>query len=362
MMGCKICKEERKPKVPLLPKREPTEPARTFRSVYSLGDVVGQGAYAIVKVCFKRETQEKFAVKIVARKGMSKSTEDAFREEVRIMRLLDSPHIIKCYDFFEEENYFFLVEEFVEGGELFDRIAEKQVYNEKDARDLVKTLLHAVKYCHDKDVVHRDLKLENVLLAEHNTDTEIKLADFGFATFAAEPHALEQYCGTMGYIAPEILEHVKYGKPVDMWSIGVIAYCLLGGHAPFQAKDEKIEINKIKHCEYDFDQDHWWDVSDEAKDLIRHLLVLVPEERYTVEEALEHTWINKPAEELHGRLLRGSQDLMKKNSGKKVHHLKALADAVVSMNRMKRLVKNHTMHGENEKAEAPAPTFIAASC
>ena len=336
-MGCSICKEKQAESAKSLHK-EPSQVPRTFRSIYAMGDEIGSGAYATVRDCMHRTTKEKFAVKCVLRKGLTKQTEDAFREEVRIMRLLDSPYVVKCHDFFEEDDYFFLVEELIEGGEVFDRISEKHVYNEKEARDLIRILLYAVQYCHSKDIVHRDLKLENLLLASQLNDHEIKLADFGFATFVKDDHhSLIQYCGTRGYIAPEIVEHTHYGKPVDMWSVGVIAYCLLGGHPPFAAENDDIEMEKIKNCDYEFDQEHWWAVSDGAKDLIRHLLCHDPDDRFTVEQALQHEWVTCDEALLIYRKLHGSLENMKKAKKDK---LKELANTVISINRLNHVINN----------------------
>lgn len=251
-MGCSICKHgQNKANVPLLQKNAlvtttaPTD-CRTFRSVYAVGDKLGTGAFSVVRKCINRSTKEQFAVKIVSRKNLSVSTENSFRDEVRILKLLDSPYIVKCYEFFEEEDFFFLVEEFVEGGELFDRIAKKKNYNENDARDLVVLLLRAVKYCHDKDIVHRDLKPENLLMAHHGEDAGIKLADFGFATLATGDSDLRDDCGTLDYCAPEILGNKAYGRAVDMWSVGVITFILLGGYPPFYDKTDSVVIKKIQ--------------------------------------------------------------------------------------------------------------------
>ncbi|CAB1103672.1 unnamed protein product [Ectocarpus sp. CCAP 1310/34] len=122
-----------------------------------------------------------------------------------IMLELDHPNIIKLLDFFEKKDHFYMVVEKVRGGELFDRIVEKVVYNEKEARDLVSTLLQAVKYCHDRGIVHRDLKPENLLLVSEEDDALVKVADFGFAQKFMPESGLTTQCGTPGYVAPEIL-------------------------------------------------------------------------------------------------------------------------------------------------------------
>ena len=140
---------------------------------------------------------------------------------------------------------------FVEGGELFDKIVSKTFYSEREARDVVFTLLSSIEYCHNRDIVHRDLKPENLLLASTTDDAAIKLADFGFAAKAVG-NSLKTQCGTPGYVAPEILNNVPHGKPVDMWSIGVICYILLGGYPPFHDENQKNLFRLIKNAKYEF--------------------------------------------------------------------------------------------------------------
>lgn len=195
------------------------------------------------------------------------------------------PNIMTLREFFVESEYYYLVTEFVSGGELFDRIVEKTFYSEKEARDLVKILLGAIKYCHDQDVVHRDLKPENLLLMSADDDASIKLADFGFAKSVTKDDAgLVTTCGTPGYVAPEILEGSPYGKPVDVWSIGVITYILLAGYPPFHDESQPILFRKIRKGKYQYDSPYWDNVSDDAKDFISRMLVVNPKDRYVTRE------------------------------------------------------------------------------
>ena len=173
---------------------------------------------------------------------------------------------------------------------MFDRIVKKTTYSEKEARDVVYFLLVAIKYCHDRNIAHRDLKPENLLLKSKTNDTEIKLADFGFAAFV-EGRNLTTQCGTPDYVAPEILMGLKYGLSVDMWSIGVITFILLGGYPPFYDDNQKMLFKKIKAGVYEFHADYWRNVSPEAKDLISNLLVVSPLNRLTVDQALAHPWM-----------------------------------------------------------------------
>jgi calcium/calmodulin-dependent protein kinase I len=355
-MGGKLCKEpQKKIKVPPAPAPTPSRrnsvgsvdhDPNTFRAQYSAGAVLGTGGFAIVRRCTKRSTGEVFAVKIVNKDKLDESSEQSLRDEVRILKMLDCPYIIKIYDFFEEEHFFFLIEEFVEGGELFDRIAKKTVYNEYEARELVLVLLTAVKYCHDRDIVHRDLKPENLLMAHKGEDAGIKLADFGLATLV-KGQELVQDCGTLDYCAPEILNRNHYGKAVDLWSVGVITFILLAGHPPFFDPDDAIVAQKIKRCDYCFDDEDWHHVSEEAKHLIKCLLQVNPVERYNVDQALNHKWMLQDSEILKARCLHKTLKKIKLTKNQK---FRACVKVIIMINRMKHLSAEH--HPLLDKAKA----------
>ena len=225
-----------------------------------LNEVLGEGAYSVVRPAVARRSGERVAVKIINRAGLSADDENDLRTEVSILRRLKHPNIVRLIDFFEEPLTYIIIMEYVMGGELFDRIVKKAFYNEKEARDCVSALLNAVKYLHDRDIVHRDLKPENLLLKSLDDDSDLKLADFGFAT---EVHGnnLTQQCGTPGYVAPEIISRKNYGKAVDMWSTGVIIYILLGGYPPFHHDNQKELFRIIQSGKYEFHPEFWVSLS-----------------------------------------------------------------------------------------------------
>jgi tRNA A-37 threonylcarbamoyl transferase component Bud32 len=265
---------------------------RRFTDIYELGEEIGQGAFSTVRLGINRQTKEKCAVKCISKQRIPIEDEAALKQEVLILRALNHPNILKCYGFFDENEFYYLVMEYMAGGELFDRIVQKTFYSEKEARDVVYILLSTIHYCHIRNIVHRDLKPENLLLSNSQDDAFIKLADFGFAISSQGGFStLKTQCGTPGYVAPEILSTQPYGKAVDMWSIGVITYILLGGYPPFYDDNQKVLFEKIKKGEYSFHPEYWDAVSVEAKDLISRLLKVNPLERYTSEEALNHSWV-----------------------------------------------------------------------
>ncbi|XP_055345151.1 calcium/calmodulin-dependent protein kinase type 1-like isoform X2 [Paramacrobiotus metropolitanus] len=177
------------------------------------------------------------------------------------------------------------------GGPLFDRIEENGSYDENEASCIIEQILHAVNFMHQQQIVHRDLKPENILFFNSGDNSAVSVSDFGLSKMEEDCRILSKPCGTPGYIAPEIIALQPHGKPVDLWSIGVISYYLLCGHLPFDAEDVDDLLVKNAVGEYEFDSPDWDDISEAAMDFIQHLLCVDPTERMTCEEALSHPWI-----------------------------------------------------------------------
>jgi calcium/calmodulin-dependent protein kinase I len=255
-------------------------------------------------------------VKIINRASIPDGDEEGIRREVSILQKLNHPNIVKVYDFFEEPERFYVVLEFLAGGELFDRIVEKSVYNEKEARDVFVLVLNALKHCHDQNIAHRDLKPENLLLASKNNDAEVKIADFGFAKKNTASNTLATQCGTPGYVAPEIIEGKEYDVACDMWSMGVILYVLIGGYPPFHEDDQKKLFRLIRKGKYSFDPEYWDHISSDAKDLISKLLTVDSSKRYTCAQALLHPWINRDGSGLQSNNLGGTLAVLRETKDK----------------------------------------------
>lgn len=264
---------------------------KSFTDIYRLGKQLGEGAFSVVKDGVHKQTGNSFAIKIVTKAKLTLEDEEALKEEISVLRELKHPHIIRLYDVFDEPQYYYLVTEKMSGGELFDRIVQKSYYNEKEARDVCKILFEALKYCHSHKVAHRDLKPENLLLYSDQNDSDIKIADFGFAKKCLEPNSLSTQCGTPGYVAPEILEGTKYDTKADMWSLGVIVYILLGGYPPFIEQNQRDLFRKIRKGQYEFHEEYWGQVSSDAKHLISSLLTVSPSRRLSAMESLNNKWI-----------------------------------------------------------------------
>eukprot|EP01038_Epipyxis_sp_PR26KG_P008076 gene8076-10939_t len=305
---------------------------KSVTDCYKLGEALGEGGFSIVKLGTRYNDSKKVAVKIINRHGLQDEDELCVIQEVNILKKLDHPNIIHTYDFFEEPKFYYVVLEFVGGGELFDRIVKKTTYTEKEARDLVITLLGTLNYLHDNNIIHRDLKPENLLLNTKEDDANVILVDFGFAIEVDGFNVNAPY-GTPGYIAPEILENVPYGKPIDLWSFGVILYILLGGYPPFFDENQRALFRKIMRGSYEFHPDRWSHVSDEAKDLIRGLLTVNPLKRLTVDQAMNHSWVLKDANELAAKSLQQSLLELSKFQAKKIFQKNV--KKVMMLNRMK---------------------------
>lgn len=274
---------------------------------YIIQEELGRGAFSIVKLAIEKETGNKFAVKMI-----NKSTvgQDLVRlqTEIEILKKVNHPNIICLKDIIDTKNCLFLVTELVTGGELFDKIVELGSYSEKDAANLVAKMVSAIDYLHDIGIVHRDLKPENLLLKDKGSISEIKLADFGLSKIVSQQVMMQTACGTPGYVAPEVLLAKGYDKEVDMWSIGVITYILLCGFPPFYNEKLQLLFEQIMKADYDFPEDYWSDISNDAKDFIRKLLVVDPTKRMTGKDALKHRWLTGNAPEV---VLKKVSDKMK---------------------------------------------------
>ena len=305
---------------------------KNFEQTYTLGKILGEGAFSVVRSAVNKETGQTVAIKCIAKKDLSAEDETALKQEVEILQNLDHPHILKCYGFFDEPGMFYLPTEIMEGGELFDRIVKKTYYNEKEARDLILILINTIGYCHSKNIVHRDLKPENLLLAGFEDDSHIKLADFGFAIQTDGYVSLKTQCGTPGYVAPEILSTQLYGRSVDMWSIGVITYILLGGYPPFHDDNQKALFKKIKAGDFEFHDEYWECVSAEAKDFISKLIIVDRKSRMSCDEAHRHPWLQRDAKELAGHDLNNNLAALKKYQNNR--KFRAAANAIIAVNRI----------------------------
>ena len=267
------------------------------RAKYKMGRVLGQGAFGKVKLA-TAEDGTMWAVKIVNRKNLSANDAESLKLEMQILCKVNHRNVVNTREIFDSNDSVYIVMECMSGGELFDRIVEKEFYSEREAMTAFWDCCRAVEYCHSRGVVHRDLKPENILYDSTEDDATLKLADFGLADILNPESMLIATCGTPTYIAPEIIALTNpksksegYDTKVDMWSLGVILYILICGFPPFHADDDSALFKVIQHADYEFVEPYWNDASEEVKDLISKLLVVDPAKRLSAEEALQHPWL-----------------------------------------------------------------------
>ncbi|CAH1281074.1 unnamed protein product [Diabrotica balteata] len=264
-----------------------------LKTKYVVGrKVIGDGNFAIVRLCRDITTNKEYALKIID-KSKCKGKEDMIENEVKILRKVDHPNIMSLVADADTKSILYLVCEYVTGGDLFDQITIAQKYSEEQAALMINNLVSALAYLHSLNIVHRDVKPENLLveLDDDNRVKLLKLGDFGLACEVTKP--LYTVCGTPTYVAPEILAESGYGLKIDVWAAGVILYILLCGYPPFVSQDNDQE--KLFDCilsgQYDFPEEYWQDVSSCAKELIQNMLQLDPELRFSAEDVLDHPWL-----------------------------------------------------------------------
>lgn len=260
------------------------------KSRYRFGRTLGAGTYGIVREA--EGPDGRVAIKIILKKNV-RGNERMVLDELDMLQRLKHPHIVKFVDWFESRDKYYIVTELATGGELFDRICQQGKFTEKDASQTIKQVLGAVDYLHTNNVVHRDLKPENLLYLTKDANSDLVLADFGIAKMlGGKDEVLTTMAGSFGYAAPEVMLKQGHGKPVDMWSLGIITYTLLCGYSPFRSENLQDLIDECSACHVVFHDRYWKDVSDDAKDFILKLLRAKPEDRWSSEQALAHPWLS----------------------------------------------------------------------
>jgi len=274
---------------------------RQLTDHYEIKELLGSGTSGQVYHGVHRQTGKDWAIKIVDSKKLAvgKNGADGAKSELvkeaELLRNLRHPNIIHLEDIFSDRWKVYLVMELSSGGDLFDRTVQKKRYSEKEALVVMRQILAAIAYLHEQNIAHRDLKLENILLASAHSDVDVKLTDFGLARQLEDGDRMKTYCGTPQYFAPEVLQRKNtvygsgtYSLAADMWSLGVVAFVLLEGSYPF--KDGTLN-QQIMQAGYSFSAPAWSKVSAEAKDFVTQLLVVDPTRRLTAAQATAHPWI-----------------------------------------------------------------------
>lgn len=269
-------------------------------SIYDFYDIleeIGTGNFGVVHRCREKKSGKIFAAKFIpVSHPFEKSV---IRKEIDIMNQLHHPRLIRLHDAFEDDDEMIMVYEFMSGGELFERITESgYTMTETEVIKYMRQICEAVRHMHDKNILHLDLKPENIMCQTKSGagSHTIKIIDFGLACKVDPNEVVKISTGTADFAAPEIVEREPVGFYTDMWAVGVLAYVLLSGLSPFAGANDVQTLKNIKNCYWDFEEDSFRTISDDAKDFIRKLLVRNKDKRMTAHECLAHSWLREDRE------------------------------------------------------------------
>ncbi|XP_049863974.1 serine/threonine-protein kinase MARK2-like isoform X19 [Schistocerca gregaria] len=253
---------------------------------YKLLKTIGKGNFAKVKLAKHVPTGKEVAIKIIDKTQLNPGSLQKLFREVRIMKMLDHPNIVKLFQVIETEKTLYLVMEYASGGEVFDYLVLHGRMKEKEARAKFRQIVSAVQYCHQKKIIHRDLKAENLLL---DSEMNIKIADFGFSNEFTPGNKLDTFCGSPPYAAPELFQGKKYDGPeVDVWSLGVILYTLVSGSLPFDGSTLRELRERVLRGKYRIP----FYMSTDCENLLKKFLVLNPAKRASLENIMKDKWMN----------------------------------------------------------------------
>ena len=261
------------------------------------GKFLGNGSNNKVFEVTDSKTGEIYAAKIVLKSILKKNKDkDQFRAEIRIQRSLKHNNIVKFISYFETDDSYIIILELCDNGSMYNLLKSRKRLTEPEVKYYLSQIIRGLKYLHDNKIIHRDVKLGNILL---NDKLEIKICDFGLSTrLNYDDERKKLKCGTPNYIAPEILSpgEVGYSYEVDVWSLGVILYALIIGKPPFETVDVKSTYRRIRDSIYYFPER--CNISDEAKDLINKMLQKNPEDRISLNDITNHNFLTNIPKEL----------------------------------------------------------------
>ncbi|XP_059354682.1 myosin light chain kinase family member 4-like [Carassius carassius] len=276
-----------------------TAKTHQITSYYTINkeEVLGGGRFGMVHKCVEKSSGLVLAAKII--KARSQKEKEVVKCEIEVMNQLNHDNLIQLYAAFESRHEIILVMEYVDGGELFDRIIDENYkLTELDTVLFIRQISEGLQYMHKMYILHLDLKPENILCVSRQTN-KVKIIDFGLARRYKPREKLRVNFGTPEFLAPEVINYEFVSFPTDMWSLGVITYMLLSGLSPFLGEDDNETLNNILACQWSFEEAEFADISEEAKDFISRLLVKSKSWRMSASQSLKHPWLSDRALHYH---------------------------------------------------------------
>jgi len=267
-----------------------------IEDTYKFVNEIGEGAFGKVYLIENKKTKQRFACKRLSKKKIK--NKDSLQREIEMMKDLDHPNIVKLIEVYEDKAYIFLVMEELKGGELFERILARakgnNYYTEREVAVLFKQIVSGIAYCHEINIVHRDIKPDNIIFVDEKEDSNVKIIDFGLGRSFDKILSMKTRVGTCDYMSPEVLKG-EYNEKCDVWSLGVLLYILISGRPPFKGDTETITMKKITEGKFEFKWEGWGIISNECKKLISDMLTVDINKRPTAREVLQNLWVSTGA-------------------------------------------------------------------
>eukprot|EP00871_Galdieria_phlegrea_P000432 jgi/Galph1/138/GphlegSOOS_G4872.1 len=258
---------------------------------FDIGKPLGRGKFGNVYLAREKVTEFVVALKVLFKNQLAAAgVEYQLRREIEIQSHLRHPNILRLFGYFYDKSRVYLILEYASGGELYKWLQKNGRFSEEETAQYICSLAHALCYCHHKHVIHRDIKPENLLLGSKG---ELKIADFGWSVYTPDSRRMT-LCGTLDYLAPEMIEGQRHNEAVDIWGLGVLMYEFLVGRPPFEAADHQETYQKIVKAELHVPEY----ISNDARDLLSRLLVRDARYRIPFHEVLRHTWIQKHVQKI----------------------------------------------------------------